>query len=101
MTDLKDNVMESVSGGRGFEGPADFPIDLPLFRELTKEAGLADLAKAEQLYSIFVATGIIWNGKLSKAQLSSPAAMAENRAVLVEAVRAFLASPAALAIIHR
>ena len=82
-----------VAGAAGAAGVAGRPcvaqINLPLFKELAKEAGLADMAAADNLYALFLA---------SKEAGALPAKLADNRADVVLAIRRFLASPAVLAL---
>ena len=59
------------------------------FKELAKEAGLADMASVDNLYALFLA---------SKEAGALPAKLADNRADVVLAIRRFLASPAVLAL---
>ena len=97
---INDEALNEVNGGvvgvagaAGAAGAAGRPyvtqIDLPLFKELAKEAGLADMASVDNLYVLFIA---------SKEAGDLPAKLAGNREDVVLAIRKFLASPAVLAL---
>ena len=97
---INDEALNEVNGGTvgvagaaAAAGAAGRPyvtqMDLPLFKELAKEAGLADMAAVDNLYALFIA---------SKEAGALPAKLADNRADAVLAIRRFLASPAVLAL---
>lgn len=96
---ISDELLDTINGGVQSQA-VQSKITLAQFRDLAKEAGLADASKAEIIFPMFNAAKNSIFKNLAADQLNSSVQNAEVHSIIISQLREFLATPAIAALLN-